>query len=174
MKRLILPALFALASGLVLAQSAKDFVGTWKSDPGTPTMTRKLALEGNVIVMTEIQPGRNGGPDVTVIRKYPTDGSTVSMDTGIFKGATATGKMEGNVLTVDTVMPTGQKFHDVWTMAADGQHYTNEMVISGGRGGRGGRGGGQGGRQGRAGARKGGNGRAGRGGPIKFGFTKEK
>ena len=60
MKNLILPALFTLTAGLVFAQSAKDFVGTWKSDPGTPTMTRKLELDGKVIVMTELQPGRNG------------------------------------------------------------------------------------------------------------------
>lgn len=163
MKNLILPALFTLTAGLVFAQSAKDFVGTWKSDPGTPTMTRKLELDGKVIVMTELQPGRNGGPDITVLRKYPTDGSEVTMDTGIFAGAKATGKMEGNVLTVDTTMTSGQKFHDVWTLSADGKHYTNDMVISGGRGG----------------ARKGGDGKAGngkgkgRGGPIHFTFSKQ-
>lgn len=132
MKRLILPIIFAALAGLMLAQSPKDFVGMWKSDPGTPTMTRKLALEGNVIVMTELQPGRNGGPELTIIRKYPTDGSEVKMDTGIWAGSTATGKMQNGVLTVDTSMPNGRKFHDVWTLSEDRRHYTNEMVISGG------------------------------------------
>jgi hypothetical protein len=94
-------------------------------------MTRKLALDGKVIVMTELQPGRNGGPELTIIRKYPTDGSEVTMDTGMWAGAKATGKMEGNVLTVDTTMANGRKFHDVWTLAADGKHYTNDMVITG-------------------------------------------
>jgi hypothetical protein len=96
-------------------------------------------------VMTELQPGRDGGPELTIIRKYPTDGSEVSMDTGMWAGAKATGKMEGHVLTVDTTMANGMKFHDVWTLADDGKHYTNDMVISGGPAhGPGGQGGGQG------------------------------
>ena len=47
-------------------------------------MTRELALEGKTIVMIELQPGRNGGPDLTIIRKYPTDGSEVAMDIGMW------------------------------------------------------------------------------------------
>ena len=138
MKKLIYPAILTMMASITLADGAKDFVGNWKSDPGTPTMTRKLELDGGVIVMTELQPGRNGGPELTILRKYPADGSTVAMDTGVWAGATATGKIEGNVLTVDTKMANGQTFHDVWTLSPDGLHYTNEMVISGGRGGRGG------------------------------------
>jgi hypothetical protein len=129
-KRLIHSAIFLTIALPVFAQGPQGFVGNWKSDPGTPTMTRKLALDGNVIVMTELQPGRNGGPELTIIRKYPTDGSTVTMDTGMWAGAKATGKMEGNVLTVDTTMANGRKFHDVWTLADDGKHYTNDMVIT--------------------------------------------
>jgi hypothetical protein len=134
MKRLLYAAIFLIVALPVFAQGPQGFVGTWKSDPGTPTMTRKLALDGKIIVMTELQPGRNGGPELTIIRKYPTDGSTVTMDTGMWDGATATGKMEGNVLTVDTTMKNGTKFHDVWTLAADGKHYTNDMVINRGGG----------------------------------------
>jgi hypothetical protein len=144
-KRRMCWALFLIIALPVFAQGPEGFVGSWKSDPGTPTMTRKLALEGKVIVMTELQPGRNGGPELTIIRKYPTDGSEVGMDTGMWAGATATGKMEGRVLTVDTTMANGTKFHDVWTLADDGKHYTNDMVISGGPArGAGGQGGGQG------------------------------
>lgn len=95
-------------------------------------MTRELALEGKTIVMIELQPGRNGGPDLTIIRKYPTDGSEVAMDIGMWAGSKVTGKLDGKVLTCDTVMPNGTKFHDVWTLAADGKTYTNEMNISGG------------------------------------------
>jgi hypothetical protein len=61
------------------AEGPQGFVGNWKSDPGTPTMTRKLEVDGKGIVMTELQPGRNGGAELTIIRKYPTDGSTVNM-----------------------------------------------------------------------------------------------
>lgn len=144
----------------VFAQGPQGFVGNWKSDPGTPTMTRKLALDGKIIVMTELQPGRNGGPELTIIRKYPTDGSEVTMDTGMWAGAKATGKMEGNVLTCDTTMANGAKFHDVWTLAADGKHYTNDMVITGMRP----RGGGQGSGQ---------NGNSSAPRTVKFSFTKQ-
>jgi hypothetical protein len=167
MKRLICAAIFLFIALPVFAQGPQGFVGDWKSDPGTPTMTRKLALDGKVIVMTELQPGRNGGPELTILRKYPTDGSTVTMDTGMWAGATATGKMEGNVLTVDTTMANGTKFHDVWTLADDGKHYTNDMVITRpSQGGNGGQGGGQGGNGGQAG---------GSSAPrtVKFSFTKQ-
>jgi uncharacterized membrane protein YgcG len=177
MKRLMFSAVFLMIALPVFAQGPQGFVGDWKSDPGTPTMTRKLALEGNVIVMTELQPGRNGGPELTILRKYPTDGSTVSMDTGMWAGAKATGKVEGNVLTCDTTMANGMTFHDVWTLDADGKHYTNDMVISGGppRGGQGG-GGGQGGNGGQGGGQSGGGqGQGGSSGAprtVKFSFTK--
>ncbi len=134
MKRLMSATIFLMMALPVFAQGPQGFVGNWKSDPGTPTMTRKLALDGQVIVMTELQPGRNGGPEMTIIRKYPTDGSTVTMDNGMWAGATATGKMEDNVLTVDTTMKNGTKFHDVWTLAKDGKHYTDDMTISRGGG----------------------------------------
>jgi hypothetical protein len=167
MKRVTCFAVFLIMALPVFAQGPEGFVGDWKSDPGTPTMTRKLALEGKVIVMTELQPGRNGGPELTILRKYPTDGSEVTMDTGMWAGAKATGKIEGNVLTVYTIMANGMKFHDVWTLAEDGKHYTNDMVISGGPArGASGQGGGQGG---------GGSQGSGSGAPrtVKFSFTKQ-
>ncbi len=168
MKKLIYPALWLATAGILLAEGPEGFVGSWKSDPGTPTMTRDLALDGKVVVMTEHIPGRNGGPETIMIRKYPTDGSTVSMDQGFWAGATATGKMEGNVLTVDTTQANGTKWHDVWTISEDGKHYTDEMsstpapgAAQGGRGGK---------ESGKAGAKGGGRGR---GGPNKFSYTKE-
>jgi hypothetical protein len=131
MKRLMCATIFLLIAAPCFAQGPEEFVGKWKSDPGTPTMTRELTLEGKTIVMIELQPGRNGGPDLTIIRKYPTDGSEVLMDIGMWNGSKVTGKLEGKVLTCDTTMPSGTKFHDVWTLAADGKSYTNEMTISG-------------------------------------------
>jgi hypothetical protein len=135
MKRLMYVAIFLIVGMTfalpAFAQGPESFVGKWKSDPGTPTMTRELTLEGKTIVMIELQPGRNGGPELTIIRKYPTDGSEVTMDIGMWAGSKVTGKMEGNVLTCDTTMPNGAKFHDVWRLDADGKHYTNDMVISG-------------------------------------------
>lgn len=156
----IAAAFFTVAVASVFAQGAQGFVGNWKSDPSTPTMTRKLELQGNVIVMTELQPGRNGGPELTIIRKYPIDGSEVTMDTGMWAGAKARGKIEGNVLTVDTTMANGRTFHDVWTLSADGKHYTNDMVIGGAPAGQGGEKGDKGGKG--AGPRT-----------VKFSFTKQ-
>lgn len=127
MKRVIYPAILLASAGVLFAGGPEGFVGMWKSDPGTPTMTRDLSLEGKVVVMTEHIPGRNGGPETIMIRKYPTDGSTVSMDKGYWAGSTATGKMEGNVLTVDTTQANGTKWHDIWILSDDGKHYTDEM-----------------------------------------------
>lgn len=145
MKQAMYPALVLISAGILLAAGPEGFVGSWKSDPGTPTMTRDLTLDGKVIVMTEHIPGRDGGPETIMIRKYPTDGSTVTMDKGFWAGATATGKMEGNVLTVDTTQANGTKWHDIWTLSEDGKHYIDEMsstpppgaAQAGGRGGRG-------------------------------------
>jgi hypothetical protein len=92
MKRLMLVAIFFAIAAPTFAQGPEEFVGKWKSDPGTPTMTRELTLEGKTIVMIELQPGRNGGPDLTIIRKYPTDGSEVTMDIGMWAGSKVTGK----------------------------------------------------------------------------------
>ena len=149
MKRVILAAGLLACAGMILSAAGPEgFVGNWKSDPGTPTMTRELTLEGKVIVMHEHIPGRDGAPERIMIRKYPTDGSTATMDKGFWAGATATGKMEGSVLTVDTTQANGTKWHDVWTLSEDGKHYTAEMSSTpppgaaqgGDRGGKGGRG----------------------------------
>jgi hypothetical protein len=141
MKRAICRALLLVSTGILLAAGPEGFVGNWKSDPGTPAMTRDLTLDGKVIVMTEHIPGRNGASETIMIRKYPTDGSTATMDKGFWAGSTATGKIEGNVLTVDTTQANGTKWHDVWTLSDDGKHYTDEMSSTpapgSGRGGRG-------------------------------------
>jgi hypothetical protein len=157
MKKVIYPALLMATAGILMAVGPEGFVGTWKSDPGTPSMTRDLALDGKVVVMTEHIPGRNGGPEMIMIRKYPTDGSTATMDKGFWAGASAIGKMEGNVLTVDTTQANGTIWHDVWTLSEDGKHYTDEMSSTPPPGAQGGQDG------------KGGRGR----GPNKFSYTKE-
>jgi hypothetical protein len=159
MKRVIHPAVLLGAAWILLAAGPEGFVSTWKNDPGTPTMTRDLALEGKVIVMTEHIPGRNGAPETIMIRKYPTDGSTVKMDKGFWAGATATGNIEGNVLTVDTTQANGTKWHDVWTLSEDGKHYSDEMSSTPPPGPPGGT---QAGREGRGGR-----------GPNKFSYTRQ-
>lgn len=63
MKRLMCSAISLIVALPAFAQGPEGLVGNWKSDPGTPTMTRKLALHGKMIVMTKLQPGRSGIDD---------------------------------------------------------------------------------------------------------------
>ncbi len=63
---------------------------------------------------------------------------------GVWAGATAQGKMEGNKLVVETQTKTFGNWHDEWTMAPDGKSYEALRVgLGGGPGG--GKGGGKGG-----------------------------
>src|SRR5580658_3276979 len=105
------------AACLLMAQGASKFNGTWKGEAGG--QTRKLTLKDGVVFMEETQP--NGR---VILRQYPTNGQEVTMTEGVWKDSKATGKMEGNKLVVDTVMPNGTKWHDEWTLAADGKSYT--------------------------------------------------
>ena len=46
------------------------------------------------------------------------------MTEGVWKDSTATGKVEGNKMIVETQMPNGTEWHDEWTMATDGRSYS--------------------------------------------------
>jgi hypothetical protein len=151
---------------LVMAQDASKFNGTWKGDNG---QVRKLTLKDGVVYMEETQ--TNGS---VILRQYPTQGQEVTMTEGVWKGSTATGKMEGDKLVVDTTMPSGMKWHDEWTLSQDGKTYSAlRQMVSPGDGGGFGRGkgkGGPGGGKGRGGP-GGGKGKGGRGGGPET-FTK--
>jgi len=178
-KPILMLAALGAAALLASAQDASKFNGTWKgSDNG---QVRKLTLKDGVIHMEE----QNGTR--IILRDYPTQGQEITMDLeGVWKGSKATGKMEGNKLSVDTTMPNGTKWHDEWTMAEDGKSYSalRQMVAAGeggpfGGGGRGqgggggqGQGGGGGQGQGGGGGRGQGGGRGGRGGGGPETFTK--
>jgi hypothetical protein len=110
-----------LATSLLLAQDATRFNGTWKGDGG---QVRKLTWKEGVVYMEETQ--TNGR---LILRNYPTQGQEITMTEGVWKDSKAVGKMEGNKLVVDTVMPTGTKWHDEWTMAADGKTYAALRVM---------------------------------------------
>src|SRR5580692_1230677 len=114
----MLVTMVALAvTALLMAQDASKFNGTWKGETGG--QTRKLTLKDGVVFMEETQP--NGR---VILRQYPTNGQEVTMTEGVWKDSKATGKMEGNKLVVDTIMPNGTKWHDEWTLAADGKSYS--------------------------------------------------
>lgn len=127
---------------LLMAQDASKFNGTWRGDNG---QLRKLNFKDGIIYMQETQTdGR------VILRQYPAQGQAITMTEGVWKDSKATGKLEGNKLVVDTTMPTGMKWHDEWTMAADGRSYSalRQMVSPGNGGGFGG---------GKGGGKKGGN-----------------
>lgn len=158
----------AVCALTLTAQDASRFNGTWKgSDNG---QIRKLTYKDGVVHMEETQ--ANGR---VILRDYPANGQEITMNLeGVWNGSKATGKMEGNKLSVDTEMPNGTKWHDEWTLADDGKSYSAlRQMVAAGTGGPFGRGGGGAG-QGRA-AGAGGQGRGpgagagrGRGGPETF------
>lgn len=132
-----------MAAFPLVAQEAAKFNGTWKGDGG---QVRKLTFKEGVVFMEETQTdGR------VILRQYPTQGQEITMTEGVWKDSKATGKMEGNKLSVDTTMPTGMKWHDEWTLADDGKTYSalRQMVSAGNGGGFGG---------GKGGGKKGGGG----------------
>lgn len=128
-----------LASFVLMAQDVSKFNGTWKSEKG---QTRKLTVKDGVIYMEE----QNAGRPEPILRMYPANGTEITMpdNYGVWAGATAKGKMEGNKLVVDTVTKTFGNWHDEWTMAADGKSYEALRVSTGGnfagKGGGGGKG----------------------------------
>src|SRR5579862_3197666 len=130
---MIMVALGATAF-LLMAQDGSKFNGTWKGEAAG--QTRKLTYKDGVIFMEETQ--ANGR---VILRQYPFQGQEVTMTEGVWKDSKATGKFDGNKLVVETEMPTGQKWHDEWTMAADGKSYSALRVNLGGGAPRGGGGG---------------------------------
>lgn len=160
MKKTIFMTLAALSvtALMLVAQDASKFNGTWKGDKGN--QVRKLTYNGGVVHMEETQPNGN-----VILRQYPTQGQEVTMTEGVWKDSKATGKMEGNKLVVDTIMPNGTKWHDEWTLAEDGKSYSAlRQLVAAGEGGAFGKGGGKGPGGGGGGKGKGGGG----GGPETF------
>jgi hypothetical protein len=166
LKTLMVAAAFTLTAALVVVaqtNNAEGFVGQWKNAPGQTEQHRTIELVDGVLKMTEAMPTQ------TIIRYYPTNGTTVkNEDPGFFNGAVATGTMAGNVLTVETTMANGTEMTDVWTLSDDGKSFTNQRIIRGDLFGKGGGKGGakaeaKGGAAPKGGAKGGGKGKGGGG-----------
>lgn len=129
MKKAMFMTMVALgvSAFLLMAQDVSKFNGTWKSEKG---QTRKLTVKDGVIFMEEI----NAGKAEPILRQYPANGTEITMpdNYGVWAGATAKGKMEGNKLVVDTVSKSFGNWHDEWTMAEDGKSYEALRVSTGG------------------------------------------
>lgn len=124
MKKAMFVMMFALGSAafVLMAQDGSKFNGTWKGDGG---QVRKLEWKNGVVYMEE--QNTNG---LLILRQYPTQGQEVTMSEGVWKDSKATGKMNGNKLVVETVMPNGTEWHDEWTVAPDGKTYAALRVMA--------------------------------------------
>lgn len=128
MKKAMFMTMVALgvSAFLLMAQDVSKFNGTWKSEKG---QTRKLTVKDGVIYMVE----ENAGRPEPILRQYPTNGELTMPDNyGVWAGATAKGRTEGNKVIVDTETKTFGNWHDEWTMAADGKSYEALRVNMGG------------------------------------------
>jgi hypothetical protein len=137
MKKVLYTVLILALASVAFAADHPDFTGNWKIDASkaaegkgpSPQTTRKITEEGNVITMTEVQPGRDGN-EVTIVRKFSTDASEV---TGEMRGQPmkSHGAWEGDKLVSDTTIGDKTMIHDVWSLSDDGKTWTNEMTFGG-------------------------------------------
>jgi hypothetical protein len=123
----------ALAMTFLAAQSqaAANFSGEWKlnlakSDygpvPPPELMTRTIKYDEPVLQISTHQKGAQG--EVTTQIKYTTDGKTVENTNPPSKGSA---KWDGDKLVVDSVRDlqgAELKFHEVWSISADGKVMT--------------------------------------------------
>ena len=112
---------FGVSAFILMAQDPAKFNGTWKSEKG---QVRELTVKDGVVHMRE---ENKNGP--LILRQYPFQGQEITMHDGVWADSKAVGHMEGSKMVVDTVMPTGMKWHDEWTMAPDGKSYAALRVL---------------------------------------------
>lgn len=128
-KCFIAAAVFAMTFLAAQSQAAPNFSGDWKlnlakSDygpvPQPELMTRSIKQEGPVLQISTHQKGAQG--EATTELKYTTDGKEVEN-----KGSKGTAKWDGDKLVVDSIRDmqgAELKFHEVWSLSADGKIMT--------------------------------------------------
>lgn len=130
-------AVSALALLAARAQAAPNLTGVWKlnlakSDygpvPQPETMTRTINYNDPSLQISTYQKGANG--EATTELKYTTDGKPAEN-----KGSKGTAKWDGDKLIVDSVRDLQGaeiKFHEVWSLSADGKTLTinNHLVAT--------------------------------------------
>jgi hypothetical protein len=124
-------AAFALTFLAAHAQAATNFSGEWKlnlakSDygpaPQPEFMTRTIKHDDPVLQMSTHQKGAQG--EATTELKYTTDGKPVENAKPPSKGSA---KWDGDKLVIDSVRDfqgADLKFHEVWSLSADGKVLT--------------------------------------------------
>jgi len=124
-------ALFAMTLLAAQAAPGASFAGDWKlnlakSDygpaPQPEFMTRTIKQDDSMIEYSTHQKGAQG--EATTHLKYKTDGSPTENTTPPSKGSA---KWDGDKLVVDSVRDfqgADLKFHEVWSISADGKVLT--------------------------------------------------
>jgi len=129
--RFILAASFAVLLLASQAQAATNFTGVWKlnlskSDygpvPQPDAMTRTINHNDPSLQISTYQKGAQG--EATTELKYTTDGKPVENKSASAKGSA---KWDGDKLVIDStrdVQGMEIKFHEVWSLSADGKTMT--------------------------------------------------
>ena len=124
-------AAFAMTFLAAQSQAATNFSGEWKlnlakSDygpvPAPEFMTRTIKHDDPSLRISTHQKGAQG--EATTELKYSTDGTPVENAKPVSKGAA---KWDGDKLVVDSVRDmqgAELKFHEVWSLSADGKVMT--------------------------------------------------
>jgi hypothetical protein len=127
--RFTVVALFAAMVLAAQAYGAPNLTGVWKlnlakSDygpvPPPETMTRTINHNDPSLQISTYQKGAQG--EATTELKYTTDGKPAEN-----KGSKGTAAWDGNKLVVDSVREmqgAELKFHEVWSLSADGKVLT--------------------------------------------------
>ncbi len=135
-KCFIIVAAFAMTFLAAQSQAATNFSGEWKlntakSDygpiPAPELMTRSIKHDDPVIQVSTHQKGAQG--ETTTDLKYTTDGKPAEN-----KGSKGTAKWDADKLVVDSVRDAQGaelKFHEVWSLSADGKTMTiNNHIVA--------------------------------------------
>lgn len=116
-----------LAAGNVMAQSARDFSGSWKLDPSRSSLKGmsvaaepSFRVEQSASSLTIIAGSQDGGPATVSI--YPLDGRSEKYQAGNLLKNSAT-KWEGDALLVNTIVSGPENFSiaERWTRSGDGR-----------------------------------------------------
>jgi hypothetical protein len=132
-------AVFAMTLLAAQSQAAPNLTGVWKlnlakSDygpvPQPEAMTRTINHNDPTLQISTYQKGAQG--EATTELKYSTDGKMMEN-----KGSKGSAKWDGDKLVVDSVRDlqgTELKFHEVWSLSADGKTMTINNHITAAQG----------------------------------------
>lgn len=132
-------AVFAMTLLAAQSQAAPNLTGVWKLNlakseygpvPQPEAMTRTINHNDPTLQISTYQKGAQG--EATTELKYSTDGKMMEN-----KGSKGSAKWDGEKLVVDSVRDmqgNELKFHEVWSLSADGKTMTINNHITAAQG----------------------------------------